>query len=108
MQREMKERRQKGRIQLRRTVDPIEVEFQIGELRGQGRVSKLARDGVFVTTEQTPDSLGDGRVILYDECGTKIELVGSVRRIAGSKGFFLQISGESEAYAELYERMLVE
>ena len=104
----MKERRQKGRIQLRRSLDPISVDFEIGDVRGQGRVSKLARNGVFVTTEQTPDSLGEGRVIFYDECGSKIELVGSVRRIAGSKGFFLQISGESEAYSELYERMLVE
>ena len=107
----MKERRQKGRVKLRRTVDPIAVEFEIGGLHGKGRVSKLAPDGVFVGTDQLPDTLSDGRLILYDEGGSKIEVSGSVRRIVGSKrtqGFFLQISSPNEAYSELYERLLVE
>ncbi len=111
MQAQMKERRQKGRIKLRRTVDPIPVEFEIGEIRGQGRVAKLAPDGVFVSTDQLPDILSEGRVILHDDCGGKIELSGTVRRIVGrkrSQGFFLQIGSPSEAYSELYERMLVE
>ena len=111
MQPQMKERRQKGRIKLRRTVDPIPVEFEIGEIRGQGRVAKLAPDGVFVGTDQLPEILSEGSVILYDEGGSKIELTGTVRRVVGRKrnpGFFLQIGSPSDAYSELYERMLVE
>ena len=107
----MKERRQKGRIKLRRTGNAIAVEFEIGGLRGKGRVSKLAPDGVFVGTDQLPDTLSDGSVILYDEGGSKIEVSGTVRRIVGGKrspGFFFQISSPSEVYSELYERRLVE
>ena len=53
----------------------------------------------------------EGRVILHDDSGSKIELSGTGRRIVGrkrSQGFFLQIGSPSEAYSELYERMLVE
>lgn len=107
----MKERRRRDRIKLRRTVTPLEAEFDVGHVKGKGRVAKMARNGCFVTTDQVPDASETGRILLFDEDGNKVELRGTVRRAnkgERGRGFFLEIDSDSAEYADLYERMLVE
>ena len=107
----MKERRRRDRIKFRRTTTPLEAEFEVGKVRGTGRVSKMSRAGCFVGTDQVPEALETGRLVLYDESGNKVEVFGTVRRSSQAdrgRGFFLQIDDDSPEYADLYERMLVE
>ena len=111
MEGQMKERRRRDRIKLRRTLTPLEAEFDVGHVKGSGRVAKMSRAGCFVSTDQVPNALDSGSLVLFDETGSKVEVYGTVRRSSQGqrgRGFFLEIEGDSPEYADLYERMLVE
>lgn len=99
---------------LRRNVKRIPAAFQAGELRGQGHIKNLSREGLFLRSDDVPERGSEIRVVFHDRVGSKVEIRGTVcwttsqlpEEAGAKRGFGIHISGGALAYLEFYEQML--
>ena len=97
-----------------RTVQRIDAAFQAGEVRGQGYLKNVSKQGMFLRTSVLPLVGSEVRVFLRDRHGADVEIVGKVRWTTGQlpasaraqPGFGISIERDDQAFIELFEQIL--
>jgi Tfp pilus assembly protein PilZ len=100
---------------LNRTVTRIPAMFASSTTHGNGHIKNLSLEGLFLRTENLPQTGDVVDVILFIPDGNKIEVTGTVRWTTaelgpayGAKpGFGIQIHEQSQDYLGLYEELLM-
>ena len=109
-------RKQPRRI-LRRNLPGFDARFACDHLRGEGRITNISRDGVFVRSAQLPPVGAVVRLALSGlEC--EVTVAGIVRWSTAQlpdhhpgkaqSGFGVHISESNQNFRQLFERVLTE
>ena len=107
----MKDRRSIGRLPVKKVMRPIAARFEAGLRVGQGQVSNLSAKGLFVATEDLPESDERVYVSFTGPTGARIEVEGIVRWTSAERnceppGFGMEMDDPPAAYAAFYEWVL--
>lgn len=112
-----KDRRQSSsdRRRLRRYIQPLQAHFESGRLRGLGHVRNLSKEGMFIGSERLPQPGAPISLTIETTGGEKIVVHATVRWTTaqlrnGSEappGFGVRVEGNSSAYRELFEALLL-
>lgn len=104
------------RRRLKRVYHRIPAWFKAGNIRGEGHVKNLCKEGLFVRTANLPEPGSDVRVVMEAHGGDKVEVNGTVRWTTAQlppeehaqPGFGVLISPVPESFRAFFERVLVE
>lgn len=107
----MSERRRRERVAIPGGSAAIPAEFKTQRASGVGKIVRLGDSGLVIRTADPLDVSESVELVLYDPTDSKIEISGTARRSADSEGkreVFIELDASSEAYDELFERLLIE
>ena len=103
------------RRKLKRYVRRIDARFHSGRLRGLGQVGNLSKQGLFIRSEQLPQTGAPIDVTIEMLNGQKVEISGRVRwttdQLPGCedtpRGFGVIIDGHVPGYLDFFESLLI-
>ena len=103
------------RRRLKRFMARIPATYVCGGLIGRGAVKNLSKEGLFMRSDRVPAPGETVHVLLQPPGNPKVEVVGIVRwttdqvpsRAPGQTGFGLRIEQPSDAFLELFARILL-
>ncbi len=110
----MSSERKHKRIRLTRKLPPIAAAFKTENVRGEGHIGSLSREGMFIATETLPAEGDFVTIIFPDRSGSKIEVCGTVRWTTAEvgqencpkPGFGMHLEFLTDEYQEFYEELL--
>ncbi len=110
----MSPERKHKRIRMTRKLKPIAAAFKTENVRGEGQIGSLSREGLFLATETLPTEGEFVTIIFADHSGSKIEVCGTVRWTTAQipaetcprSGFGMHLEFLTDEYQEFYEELL--
>ena len=106
----MSERRRRERVAIPAGTRAIPAEFKAETLSGVGKVVRVGEAGLVLRTAEGLEVPLPIELILYDSADCKIELSGMARRSSECEGqfeIFVELDESTDAYQELFERLVV-